>query len=126
MPRGRLPALAPPEKPVLHTCRKDTIKADINISTPAGLNPGDTFRIVFVTDGTTAPTSDNIVDYNTFVTNDATTESGGGVYYRSTALTWSAIASTSRISAYTNTNSGTGASVWLVNGPEVCPSGKAA
>jgi hypothetical protein len=95
------------------------IKADINISTPAGLNPGDTFRIVFVTDGTTTPTSDNIVDYNTFVTNDATTESGGGVHYGSTALTWSAIASTSTISAYTNTNSGTGASVWLANGPEV-------
>jgi hypothetical protein len=37
----------------------------------AGVNPGDQFRIVFVTTGVRDATSSNISDYNTFVDSDA-------------------------------------------------------
>jgi hypothetical protein len=67
--------------------------ADIDISAPAGLTPGESFRIVFVTDGTRDAASTNIADYNTFVTNDANAEAGGGsnvVKYMGVTLTWTA------------------------------------
>jgi hypothetical protein len=90
--------------------------ADIFIATPPGLTPGDTFRIVFVTHGTTDATSTNIADYNTFVNNDATAEAGGGtVSYNGTALTFSAIASTATVNAITNIGQ-TGAPEYLSTG----------
>ncbi len=39
---------------------------------PPGLNPGDQYRLVFVTDGTRDATSTNINDYNNFVTTQVT------------------------------------------------------
>ena len=36
------------------------------LQTPAGLNPGDQFRFVFVTDGIRDATSTNIADYDSF------------------------------------------------------------
>jgi hypothetical protein len=96
--------------------------AGITINTPAGLVPGDTFRIAFVTDSTTTATSTNIADYNAFVIADATAEAGGGsVTYNGTALTFSAIASTPSESAFTNIGQ-TGAPVYLTNGTEVAAS----
>ena len=78
-------------------------EANIIISTPAGLHPGDTFRLVFVTDSTTTATSASIGDYNSFVNNDATAEAGGGsVTYNGTPLIFSAIGSTSATSAISN------------------------
>ncbi len=41
------------------------------LATPPGLKPGDQFRIVFATDGTTMATSTTITDYDKFVTNQA-------------------------------------------------------
>jgi hypothetical protein len=71
-------------------------KADITITTPAGLSPGDQFRIVFVTDGSTTSTYINIYDcvVNTDVTN------AGGVFYNGQSITnWLAIASTATVNA---------------------------
>jgi PEP-CTERM motif len=94
-------------------------KADLNISTPAGLTAGDTFRIVFVTDAFTFATSASIGTYNAFVAEDARNQAmGGNVVYDGTVLTWSAIASTPSTSAITNIGE-TGASVWLNNGPMI-------
>jgi len=76
--------------------------ADINISTPDGLTAGESFRIVFLTDGTTTATSSDINYYNRFVTNDARTEAGGVALYQGVQLTWTAIASTSAMSAISN------------------------
>ena len=93
-------------------------KGDLLIKTPTGLTAGDTFRIVFLTDGMTDATSSSISTYNTFVTNDAKTQAGGGanvVKYGGTTLTWTAIASTSTTSAINNIGV-TGASVWLIGG----------
>ena len=72
------------------------------------MSPGDQFRIVFLTVATTQATSGDIGYYNTFVTNDAINQAGGignNVVYGSTALTWTAIASTNDIAAITNIGS---------------------
>ncbi len=95
--------------------------AGLALSTPAGLSPGDTFRIVFVTDGTTTAISSSIDTYNNFVSSDASTQAGGGsVTYNGTTLAWTAIASTAMASA--NTSIGfTGAPVYLASGTFVAP-----
>jgi len=96
--------------------------AGITINTPAGLTPGDTFRIAFVTDAITMATSTDIAAYNAFVNADATTEAGGGtVTYNGTPLTFSAIGSTSAVDAITNIGE-SGAPVYLTNGTEVAAS----
>ena len=58
------------------------------LETPAGLKPGDQFRIVFATDGTTMATSTTITDYDKFVTNQAQ-----GATYNGQTVQWLAIVS---------------------------------
>jgi hypothetical protein len=98
-------------------------RADLAINTPNGLQPGEQFRIAFVTDATTTATNTSIDYYNQFVNTDARNEAGGGnVTYDGIKLAFTAIASTEGgYSAYTNTGSGTGAAVYLSNGIEVAP-----
>ena len=99
-------------------------RADLIIATPAGLSPGDQFRIVFLTVGTTEATSSDIGHYNTFVNNDAISQAGGSgnnAVYGSTVLTWTAIASTSAVSAISNIGS-FGVPVYLASGTLVTPS----
>lgn len=98
--------------------------ADLIIATPSGLNPGDQFRIVFLTVGTTQATSSDIGYYNTFVSNDAVTQAGGtgnNVVYGGTTLTWTAIASTNSVSAISNIGS-FGVPVYLASGTRITPS----
>src|ERR1035437_4880568 len=81
---------------------------------PAGLNPGDLFRLVFVTSTTTVATSPDISYYNSFVTNvaDAVPE------LLALNATWTVIGSTSAVSAATNigaSNSG----IYRLDGLEV-------
>ena len=74
---------------------------------PPGLNPGDQYRLVFVTAGTRNATSSDINDYNTFVTSQVTgsalatqlTTAG----FNPNTITWKAIGSTSATSAKVNT-----------------------
>jgi hypothetical protein len=99
-------------------------RADLIIATPAGLNPGDQFRIVFLTVGTTQATSSDIGYYNTFVSNDAINQAGGvgnTVVYGGTTLTWTAIASTNAVSAISNIGS-FGVPVYLASGTRITPS----
>jgi len=99
-------------------------RADLIVATPSGLNPGDQFRIVFLTVGTTQATSSDISFYNTFVTNDAINQAGGvgnNVVYGSTTLTWTAIASTNAVSAISNIGS-FGVPVYLASGTRITPS----
>ena len=96
--------------------------ASIIIDAPAGLAPGDAFRIVFVTDATTNATSSSEAYYNTFVNNDATAEAGGGsVTYNGTPLIFSAIASTPGEDALSNIGQ-YGAPVYLAGGGLVAAS----
>jgi hypothetical protein len=81
---------------------------------PAGLNPGDKYRLVFVTSTTTDATSPDISYYNSFVTNvaDAVPE------LLALGATWTVIGSTSAVSAADNigaTNSG----IYRLDGLEV-------
>ncbi|BCU12040.1 PEP-CTERM sorting domain-containing protein [Microcystis aeruginosa] len=93
---------------------------------PPGLNPGDQYRLVFVTDGTRNATSTNINDYNNFVTSQVT---GSALATQLTTagfnlgtITWKAIGSTSATSAKVNT--GTNGSqpdvpIYLIDGNKV-------
>jgi hypothetical protein len=97
-------------------------RADIAISIPSGLSPGDQFRIIFATDATRDATSSAIGDYNNFVTNDAMNEAGGGsVLYNGSPLSWDAVASTEAMSAISNIGS-YGVPVFLSSGTEVAGS----
>lgn len=63
-----------------------------------GLNVGDTFRLVMITNGTTAATSQNITSYDTFVN----TQNLNLITYDSSSLTWQAIGTT--LSSYASTD----------------------
>lgn len=82
---------------------------------PSGLNPGDQYRLAFVTSGGRANTSSDIADYNSFVQDhaDAVPE------LLSLGATWSAIASTAAVDARDNTgtnpSSGRGVPIYLLN-----------
>jgi hypothetical protein len=69
-------------------------KAGIILHTPPGLDPGDHFRFVFVTDGTRDAASTNIADYDAFVNSQA-----GGATYSGAVVKWLAIGSTDSIDA---------------------------
>ena len=69
----------------------------ISLKTPARLSPGDSFRFVFVTDGSTDESSANISDYNSFVNAQA-----GGATYNGSLVKWVAIGSTSTVNAINN------------------------
>ena len=89
--------------------------ASLVINTPAGLTAGDTFRIVFLTDGGTTATSTSITDYDNFVTSQA-----GGATYNGVTVTWQAIASTSTVNAIDHLGVNPGISgVYLANGLQV-------
>ncbi len=90
-----------------------TARAGTIIATPAGLNPGDHFRIVFVTAGTINPTSTNITTYDNFVTSQADSAT-----YNGATITWQAIGSTSSVNAIDHIGV-TGDAVYLVDGTEV-------
>jgi hypothetical protein len=66
----------------------------ITLQTLAGLNPGDHFRFVFVTDGIRDATSTNIADYDNFVNAQA-----GGATYNGVVVNWLAIGSTDSVDA---------------------------
>ena len=67
-----------------------------SIATPTGLNPGDQFRIVFLTfpASATLPTSSNLSTYDNIVSSDAT-----GYTYGGKSPIWKAIVSSAGIDA---------------------------
>jgi PEP-CTERM motif len=69
------------------------------VTVPAGLQPGDQYRLAFVTSATTFATSTNIATYNNFVTVAADSSAP----LAALSAQWSAIGSTSSISAKDNT-----------------------
>ena len=66
---------------------------------PAGLNPGDPYRLAYVTSTVRNAFSPNIADYNTFVNNLA----NGVGQLAGLGTTWTAIASTGTTNARVNT-----------------------
>lgn len=95
------------------------------ITVPTGLNPGDTYRLAFVTSTRRDATSTDIADYNAFVTGVANTQSA----LAALGTTWTAIASTATVNAMDNTStvpSGAGGSlgvpIFLLNDTQVADS----
>ena len=78
---------------------------------PSGLNPGDQYRIAFVTSGVRDALSADINDYNQFVTDAA---NAPGSLVASLDTSWRAIASTPTVNARDNT--GTSAAPLGING----------
>jgi len=84
------------------------------ITIPAGLNPGDQYRLAFVTSTTRDATSSDIADYNAFVTAAANTQTE----LAALGTTWMAIASTATVDARDNTGtnpSSTGFPIYLLD-----------
>jgi len=86
---------------------------------PSGLNPGDQYRLVFVTSTERDATSTDIVDYNTFVqaAADASPLSALG-------QSWKVIGSTASVDARDNTSTnqntdGSGVPIYLVDGTKI-------
>ena len=82
------------------------------VTVPTGLNPGDQYRLVFVTSTTRNATSTTIADYNSFVNTAAALNSDLD------GISWTAIASTNSVNALTNTSTagaGTGITIHLLN-----------
>ena len=87
----------------------------ISLATPAGLNPGDQFRFVFVTLGTITAESSDIEVYNSFVNTQA-----AGATYGGSTVSWKAIGSTDTVDARDNVGGfGTSVPVYLVDGTRV-------
>lgn len=82
---------------------------------PMGLNPGDNYRLAFVTSTTRNATSNNIADYNAFVTGVANTVPE----LIALGTTWTAIGSTFTVDARDNTGtnptSSPGVPIYLLN-----------
>lgn len=91
-------------------------EAGITLQTPAGLNPGDQFRFVFVTDGIRDATSTNIADYDSFVNAEA-----GGATYDGMVVNWLVIGSTDSVDAIDHVGQ-TNAPVYLSDGTLVTTS----
>jgi hypothetical protein len=69
---------------------------------PAGLNPGDSYRVAFVTSsGRSAASSTNISVYNNWVNDIANT---GSTLTASLGVNWTVIGSTVAVNAFDNTN----------------------
>lgn len=84
------------------------------ITIPAGLNPGDQYRLAFVTSTTRDALSSDIADYNAFVTAAANSQAA----LAALGTTWMAIASTTTVDARDNTGtnpSSTGFPIYLLD-----------
>jgi hypothetical protein len=87
----------------------------VPITVPPGLNPGDQYRLAFVTSTTGFATSSNISTYNAFVTNVA----NGVAELAALGTTWTAIGSTASVDARDNTGtnpSSTGVPIYRLDG----------
>ena len=96
-----------------------TANSGINPATGAAWAFGDTYRLVFVTSGTTQATSADIADYNAFVQAAADASALGLA-----DATWKVIGSTAAVDARDNTSTntavnGTGEAIFLLDGSTI-------
>ncbi len=86
------------------------------LQTPSGLKPGDAFKFVFVTDGTTQATSLDQGVYNNFVQTEAQ-----GATYDGSGITWRALVSNGMPAqdAVDNTGGYSPVPIYLVDGTKV-------
>ena len=89
--------------------------AAISISTPAGLNPGDKFYVVFVTTGTSTNTAD-VATYDAFVAAE-----GASLEYFGQTLTWQSVVTTASVTAISRFNPTSG--IYLIDGTKIADNG---
>jgi hypothetical protein len=94
--------------------------APAGLITPSGLNPGDQFRVVFVTNSVTAATSGDISTYDQMAATD--TRNAGLDTYNGSAVTWRAIVSTATTDAVARLPRDN-VPIYLVDGTQVAASG---
>jgi hypothetical protein len=90
--------------------------AAVPITVPTSLNPGDEYRLAFVTSAERNGASSAIASYNAFVTSMANTQPA----LASLGTTWKAIGSTATVDARDNTGTnpvvdGAGVPIFLLN-----------
>jgi len=94
----------------------------ITITVPTGLNPGDSYRLAFLTSTTVDATATNIADYNNFVTGVADLVPELALL----GTTWTVIGSTATVDARDNTgtnpNVSTGVPIYLLNDTKLADS----
>src|SRR5262245_35653548 len=120
MTHWRIPALSVLMLGLFVPGWQESTQAGTALATPPGLQPGDTFRFVFVTDATIDGTSNNIDTYDTLVNTEANTTVAAT--YGGAALTWQAIGSTNTVSAINHIGSSISDQVFLVDGTKVAAS----
>ena len=87
------------------------------VTTPAGLAPGTTYQLVFVTSDGYYATSGSISDYNLDVTTEAALNASLAAFDSANGVTWTVIGSTTSVNALTNSPSS--GLVFTLNGAEV-------
>jgi hypothetical protein len=85
--------------------------------TPAGLNPGDHFYLVFVTDGTTPAASTDISTYDAIVSAEAA--SAGLNTYNGSPVTWQTLGSTEGGSTVAASRFSPTASIYRLDGARI-------
>ncbi len=89
---------------------------------PAGLNPGDSFRLVFVTSTTTQATNTSIAYYDNFVTTRAV--AAGLDTYDGSGVSWHVLGSTAAVSALSrDPATGSSSPIYKLNGVLIATSG---
>lgn len=91
--------------------------ARADILAPAGLAPGATFQLVFVTSTTTTATSTDITFYDNFANNVA--DSAGLGTYNGAGVTWHVLGSTAASLAISTEPTTDTAPIYTLNGAEV-------
>ena len=81
---------------------------------PVGLNPGDHYRLVFVTSAARDATSTNIADYDNFVNTIA--NSGASSVLAPLGINWLVIGTTNTVDALTHINLSASVPIYGVNG----------
>ena len=82
------------------------------LTQPAGLNPGDQYRIVFVTSAKGDATSTDIAHYDAFVTNTA----NAGSQLAALGVSWQIIGSTGLVSAFNHVGGVFNTPLYLLDG----------
>ena len=87
------------------------------VTTPAGLAPGSTYQLVFVTTDGFFATSTSISDYNADVTSEAALNATLAAFDALNGVTWTVIGSTTSVNSTTNAPSA--GAVYTLDGTEV-------
>ena len=94
-----------------------SIQSHADIITPAGLSPGDQFRIVFVSDSRVPAVSSDIATYDALIQGDAV--AAGLNTYNGQAVNWMVLGSTAAVSAVSRVPLSSNVPIYRIDGVKV-------